>query len=502
MLPRNIQSCMRLRLPRASTRIIRRYKSSVAAPALAPVTTIEKIILDNIKATGPISFASYMQFCLGHPTHGYYANPTQPVFGAKGDFITSPEISQVFGELVGVWLVSQWMAHIAKAKVEGKQRGKKTVRIVELGPGRGTLMADILRVISQFPATHAALTHVHLVDNSAYMCALQATTLQPLAQKCGVKLEWHDALEDVPAAPEEEDVYTMLVAHEFFDALPINLLERTDQGWHEVLIANNPPPSQPLSDAPSSDSNSSPTPTPTPTDTTPTSAEPTATEGIDARFRLVLTPAPTTQGTLLGLSSPRFTALPVGKRVEVSHAAFKAARKVGELLSGGGRVTEDGDADHMREGGRKARKGHGAGAGLVVDYGGDAAFDNSFRAFKDHALVDPFHRPGECDLTTNVDFAYIKEAFAGVPDVRSHGPLPQGAFLTRMGLHARMAALARVQPGRAGEIREAGERLVDEAGMGNEYKVLGITVEQDLGGGAEVWPFVDLGEPGKGEGVD
>lgn len=282
-----------------------------------------------------------------------------------------------------------------------------------------------------------------------------------------------------------------------------------------MLIANNPPPSLPPSDTAPSDTASTYSQTnPTPADTVRSSTDPTLNESNEARFRLVLTPAPTTQGTLLGLSSPRFASLPIGKRVEVSHAAYKAARKVGELLSGGGRVTEgdalegEGEKGEGREGARKARKGHGAGAGLVVDYGADSSFDNSFRAFKDHALVDPFHRPGECDLTANVDFAYLREAFASLPDtnsnasIKAHGPLPQGAFLTRMGLHARIAALARSQPSRAGEIKEAGDRLVDEGAMGNEYKVLGITMDGELGGGEEVWPFVELGESGIGEGVD
>ncbi|KAF7976607.1 hypothetical protein HWV62_6108 [Athelia sp. TMB] len=464
MLPRSLLTLPR-RLPRLNAR---RYTASSPATASSPspVTKVEKIIRDNIRATGPISLASYMQFCLAHPTHGYYANPAQPVFGARGDFTTSPEISQVFGELVGVWLVSQWMAHAAKCKVAG------TIRLVELGPGRGTLMADVLRVVARFPAARAALARVHLVDNSAHMQALQRRTLAHSG--FAERVEWHASLEDVPAV-EEGDVYTMLVAHEFFDALPINLLERTEQGWHEVLIANNPPPSAPDADpaAPST------TATPPPTPENPDPAAP---------FRLVLTPAPTPQSTLLGLSSPRFLTLPPGARVEVSHAAFKAARRLADVLAGGGRsaaaVWQKGAA--------------GAGAGLVVDYGADGAADNSFRAFKDHAPADPLARAGECDLTANVDFAYLREALAGL--ATAHGPLPQRAFLARMGLRARLDALVRAAPtpARARDIEAAAARLVDAEGMGVEYKVLGVTVggggEGEGKEGEEVWPFVQLGE--------
>ena len=124
---------------------------------------------------------------------------------------------------MGVWLVSQWMAHTARRKVAGKAETRQTIRLVELGPGRGTLMADVLRVVAQFPAARAALARVHLVDNSAHMQALQRRTLENSG--FAERIEWHASLEDVPAVEEGADVYTMLVAHEFFDALPINLLE-------------------------------------------------------------------------------------------------------------------------------------------------------------------------------------------------------------------------------------------------------------------------------------
>lgn len=114
-----------------------------------------------------------------------------------------------------------------------------------------------------------------------------------------------------------------------------------------------------------------------------------------ARFRQVLSPSPTPSSTLLGLSSARFQKLPVGSRIEVSPASFKIARQVGELL-------RDGESEETRS----------AGSALIIDYGGEKVYGNSFRAFKDHKIVDAFHRPGECDLTVNVDFAYLKDATA------------------------------------------------------------------------------------------
>lgn len=106
---------------------------------------LAQIIRDSIRATGPMPLSRYMQFCLSHPTEGYYQKGD--VFGRKGDFITSPEISQVFGELMAVWLLSRWMEEMQKAQPMGNADGSGTgVRLVELGPGRGTLMDDIVRV--------------------------------------------------------------------------------------------------------------------------------------------------------------------------------------------------------------------------------------------------------------------------------------------------------------------------------------------------------------------
>ncbi|KAJ6512739.1 S-adenosyl-L-methionine-dependent methyltransferase [Mycena sanguinolenta] len=405
-----LRSCIRRRItPFFWQRCSKRLSSSgLDASKIPAITPVEKIIMDGIKATGPISFSTYMQMCLSHPTQGYYMNPRNPIFGAKGDFVTSPEISSIFGELVGVWLMSQWTR-------------PQRIRIIELGPGRGTLMQDILRVMSQFGGDQ--LKEVHLVETSPTLRALQETRLSPSAAKYGCTLAWHDSIDDV--APSEDEYFTMLVAHEFFDALPFHTIEKTEHGWQELLIA--------LAEEPE--------------------AYP--------RFRYVLAPGPTAASNLLGMSSPRFRAdAPLGTRLEISPASLRTMRRVGELLA------------------------PSRGCGLVVDYGAAHAFANSFRAFKNHEIVDVFHAPGECDLTANVDFAYLAEAVTDL--VPTHGPLSQAAFLENMGLQLRVEALVRGKTDEeAARIREAGRRLVDPAGMGSQYQVMGI------GGAGVVWPFVD-----------
>ena len=167
----------------------------------------------EIAETGPISVADYMARCLGDPRDGYYT--TRIPFGPAGDFVTAPEVSQIFGELIGAWLLAAWDAAGAPAPV----------RLVELGPGRGTLMADILRVAALRPGFLAAI-RVDLVETSPVLRQAQRERLA--GAPCPVA--WHDRVEDVPAGP------MLVVANEFFDALPIRQFARTPEGWRERMV--------------------------------------------------------------------------------------------------------------------------------------------------------------------------------------------------------------------------------------------------------------------------
>ncbi len=165
-----------------------------------------------IAADGPISVGRYMALCLGHPRHGYYM--TRDPLGARGDFITAPEISQMFGELIGLWAVATWQQMGAPA----------AFRLVELGPGRGTLMADALRAARLVPAFGAAAS-IDLVEMSPVLRARQAETLAGLATPA-----WHERLDSVP------DGTAIVIANEFFDALPIDQFVRGREGWHERRV--------------------------------------------------------------------------------------------------------------------------------------------------------------------------------------------------------------------------------------------------------------------------
>ena len=125
------------------------------------MTPLAALLADRIGQDGPMTVASYMAECLMHPAHGYYT--TRPPFGAKGDFVTAPEISQMFGELIGLSLAQAWLDQGAPARFT----------LAELGPGRGTLMADVLRATRAVPGFHAAL-HLMLHESSPALRAEQA----------------------------------------------------------------------------------------------------------------------------------------------------------------------------------------------------------------------------------------------------------------------------------------------------------------------------------------
>ena len=168
---------------------------------------------------GPLTIAEYMHEVLTHPTHGYYTTKSH-VFGSQGDFITSPEISQMFGELIGVWCVAMW-----------QQLGcPQHIHLVELGPGKGTLMADLLRATTPFKEFHKSIS-VSLVEVSPRLREIQKDSLGTWSHL----ISWYSSLEDVP---QKTDQPTLYIGHEFLDAMPIHqFVRKKSQGsWHEVVV--------------------------------------------------------------------------------------------------------------------------------------------------------------------------------------------------------------------------------------------------------------------------
>ncbi len=294
---------------------------------------------------------------------GYYA--THDPFA---DFTTSPEISQVFGELIGAWAVIMWRAMGAPL----------SVILAEAGPGRGTLMADAMRVINRTAPDFAAALQLHLVETSPRLRAEQAARL-PVAG-------FHDRIEDLPDGP------LILLANEFFDALPIRQFVRRDQ-WMERFVQDGAFAEQPA-DLPLPDA-------------------------------------------------------AAGSVCEICEPAREIAAHVGARLAVQG------------------------GVALFIDYGpAKSDFGDSLQALRGQMKSDPLANAGASDLTAHVDFQAMAEAAIGAD---AHGPIPQGVFLTRLGLFERNGVLARTQPPqKALAMIESVRRLAEPDQMGQLFKALAL----------------------------
>jgi len=165
-----------------------------------------------IKSSGPMPVWRYMELCLMHPEHGYYVS--RDPLGREGDFTTAPEVSQMFGELLGLWTASVWKA-IGSPPM---------LHLVELGPGRGTMMADALRAVRVLPPLYQSI-NIHLVEINPVLREKQRATLSGARN-----ITWHDSIDDVPEGP------AVILANEYFDVLPIHQVVKRETGWHERVV--------------------------------------------------------------------------------------------------------------------------------------------------------------------------------------------------------------------------------------------------------------------------
>ena len=174
--------------------------------------SLETLIKTTIEEQGPLAISHYMALSLMHPVYGYY-QAAEP-FGAEGDFITAPEISKLFGDCLGLWLGQTWA-----------DMGEPEIDLIELGPGRGTLMADLLRTAGYFEGFNSK-THVHMIEKSKRLRAIQKEAFEEFP----FKPQWHDTL------PSFSGRAPVVVANEFLDALPINQYVYANDGWHERMV--------------------------------------------------------------------------------------------------------------------------------------------------------------------------------------------------------------------------------------------------------------------------
>ncbi|KAK2672074.1 Protein arginine methyltransferase NDUFAF7 [Fusarium oxysporum f. sp. vasinfectum] len=418
-------------------------------------TPLAKQLFAAISTTGPVPLASYMRMCLTGDIGGYYTGAIgegRDQFGTKGDFVTSPEISQIFGELIGIWFIAEWIS---------QGRPKEGVQLIEVGPGRGTLMDDMLRTIQRFPAMANSIDAVYMVEASRelrnaqkqLLCGPDAPSSESKSgfhspsKYNGKQIVWTDTIKSIP---NEADKMPFIIAHEFFDALPI----------HSFQSASAPPP-QPKASSPTSPAQ------PPPENTKP---------AMEWREMMVSPTPPGVTHAQLGTPKsqqdeppPEFQLTLSSTPTRHSHASIFAtdfATRIG--------------------GSEQYRKTKPSGAALILDYGtSDTVPINSLRGIRHHKRVNPFSAPGLVDLSADVDFTAIAEvAMSASEGVEVHGPVNQGDFLELMGIRERAEQLTKapgVDKETADKIDGAWKRLVDKGpdGMGKLYKALAILPEND-----------------------
>ena len=335
-----------------------------------------------IRHGGLIPVSRFMAEANAH----YYA--MRDPFGVAGDFTTAPEISQMFGELIGLWCGAVWLALGRPANFV----------LAELGPGRGTLMADALRAAKVVPGFREAAS-LHLVESSPLLRERQRGALSAF------RPTWHETIGTLPDGP------LILVANEFFDALPIYQFVRGARGWHECLIGLAP----------------------------------------DGTFQFVAAPD--------GFSEPpgRVSAasdLPEGAFVEVCPAAEAIVDALAQRIvhsRGAALIIDYGSAEP------RAAAAHG-----------------TLQAVRGHRYHAPLATPGEADLTAHVDFRALKQIVEAA-GARALGPVAQGVLLRRLGIEQRATALsAKATAEQSATLAAARRRLTDDDAMGTLFQALAI----------------------------
>lgn len=419
-----------------------------SAASASNITNLSQLFAQTIKTTGPMSLSAYMRQCLTHPQFGYYTT-RDPLAKNTGDFITSPEISSVFGEMIGIWLYTVWEL----------QGCPPHIRVLEFGPGRGTLIHDCLKTFNKLCRRSFAKIEVNLIEASPVLRKQQWKLLctnegiggtdfkkdengfNVSTTKWNNTIKWLDTEKDVLSL--DSSIPNYVIAHEFFDALPIKGFQRTEHGWRELLVEHTP---SVVNTQPKLEAN----PTPASAHAVENSEEDSL---LNTEFHLTVSNKET-PSSMIPKFSKRFENLHVDSRIEVCTDAELFILKMAALLN-----------NEM-----------GLGAVLVIDYGLVGSIpENSLRGIYQHKFVSPFIKPGHVDLSVDVDFDNLIRVTEKCS--ASFGPVDQGDWLHNAGIGHRVDQLIKhneAHPERQDQIYDLYRRLTDkdEKGMGKIYKFL------------------------------
>lgn len=409
---------------------------------------LTRIIKNMIKTTGPISISHFMKQCLIDPQYGYYTT-RNPLDAKTGDFITSPEISSTFGEMCGLWFFNAFIQQLKYQATYNREKfdiKKKTFRMVEFGPGKGTLMFDMVRTLKRFVKNSNPFEIVFVEKSEVLIREQHRTMCDDFTElkkiddftfesksKWGDKITW---LKDDKPRLEGIDYMNFVMAHEFFDALPMNRFVKTSKGWREFLVDIRP------------DAKKASLLTNTPNSKDPGLEK----KRHEAEFVIVEAPYATPQ-TAIPKTNPRYESLPENSEVEISAESHSYIYEFSDIL-----------------------KSSDVGAGLIIDYGTVTIPVNTLRGIKDHKFVNPLGDVGEVDLSIDVDFGSLAEILK--QNKFETDIAEQGDFLNNMGLGYRMDQLLSSNVDNE-ETKEkliaAYKRLTGKSleSMGKIYKVLG-----------------------------
>ncbi|KAI5970704.1 hypothetical protein CANMA_000295 [Candida margitis] len=397
-----------------------------------------------IKLTGPITLSSYMRQCLTHPDFGYYTT-RDPLNLKTGDFITSPEISSVFGEMIGIWYFTIWQS----------QNKPTHIRFIELGPGKGTLINDVIKTFNRFvekvseikPNVEIVLIEASKVlrlEQYKLLCNHKQDSFETTEEgfnrsttKWGNAIIWVDTEKDIKQQEAQKSA-NYIIAHEFFDALPIKSFIKKEEGWRELVVEDSPTVLNTQLKLEGSRE-----------DSPGAAKDPT----LDTEFHLTISPKETPASMIPKLSK-RYKDLPVESRIEICPDAELYTLKIAQLI------------DNVNS----------LGAALVVDYGVvNQIPENSLRGIYKHKFVSPFYKPGEVDLSIDVDFTNLKSLSENIVDVE--GPINQGDWLHNIGVGYRIDQLLKQNSNNEemqDKIYGAYRRLTDDDKMGKIYKFMAL----------------------------
>jgi NADH dehydrogenase [ubiquinone] 1 alpha subcomplex assembly factor 7 len=378
------------------------------------MTPLCEDFIHRINVEGNITLGTFMKDCLMHPSHGYYSTKKNVIQGGsqageaqtkKGgagtaDFITAAELPY-FGDILAAWVVDCWQKM-------GTPRG---IHLIELGPGRGTLMKTILTQIQAAAPQLFAFLNIHLVEGGAARAEEQRKTLATFQTAHG-KIKWHMSLDSMPHQLEP----IIVIANEFFDALPVTHFHYTERGWVETMLRVNTDP------------------------------------GTERHFDYVHAPLGTMTAHLIPEEVRKNGKL--GQMIELNLSGVGVAEKLAQRV-----------CDATR------------GAACLIDYGKDEHMGSTLRGIRGHKFVDPLLSPGDVDLSAWVSFRQLRWAIERMEQsrryIKVHPLLTQRDFLEQNGIDVRLAQMIKDQETKAAlKMLQMYKRLMDPGEMGESYKVM------------------------------